>query len=118
GDGEADDSAAVTAAMGVLENSGGTLMFPGGHSYNMVESVEIFSDVTVSAYGATFLKKPGHNGYSVFIGKSHGASGYTAGPQRIAFLGGTYKGSFNESGLTGISIGLHHAQDVTFRDIK
>ena len=118
GDGVTDDSPAVIAAMGALENSGGTLMFPGGHTYNMVDSVEIFSDVTVSAYGATFVKKAGHNGYSVFVGKSHGNSGYSAGPQRIAFLGGTYRGSFNESALTGISIGLHHAQDVTFRDLK
>ena len=113
GDGENDDSVAAQAAMDDLSVAGGgVLVFPGGGTYRMHTPVELTSNVRITASGATLLKKYGNAGYSVFVSRSNGATGYGSGATNVHFDGGTYSGSFESGAKTGVSIGLHHAKGV------
>lgn len=115
GNGTTDDTPAFQAAMDTL-TSGGKLVVPGGGEYLLKSQVWIRDNVTVEAYGAVIRKKAGNTSYAAFQGASTRGKGYGAGPSNIAFLGGTYRGQFGSSG-SGISITLHHSQNVTARDV-
>ena len=116
GDGTTDDTAAFQAAMDALATTGGTLFLPPGGDYHLLGSVTLVSNIKVLATGATIRKTTANTTYVSFRGNSDNGTGYEGGVQNVVFEGGTYVGQF-DGGLSGNSITLHHARNVTVRDV-
>ena len=116
GDGATDDTAAFQSAMDTLATTGGTLFLPPGGDYHLLGSVTLVSNIKVLATGATIRKTTANTTYVSFRGNSDNGTGYEGGVQNVVFEGGTYVGQF-DGGLSGNSITLHHARNVTVRDV-
>ena len=117
GDGTTDDTAAFQSAMDTLAATGGTLFLPPGGDYHLVGSVTLVSNIKILATGATIRKTTANTDYVSFRGNSDNGTGYGGGVQNVVFEGGTYVGQF-EGGVSGNSITVHHARNLTVRDVR
>ena len=116
--GGTDNTAAFQAAMDAAWNGGkgGTLLIPPG-AYHLFGYVILRSNVRIIGYGAT-IRKYGLSGstYITFHAISGGPKGYGSSARNVTFEGLTFRGRFVGAGSgNGVSVTLHHAQDVTFR---
>jgi len=116
--GGTDNTAAFQAAMDAAWNGGkgGTLLIPPG-AYHLFGYVILRSNVRIIGYGAT-IRKYGLSGstYITFHAISGGPKGYGSSARNVTFEGLSFRGKFVGPGSgNGVSVTMHHAQDVTFR---
>lgn len=102
--------AAVDAA---ALQGGGIILIPAGQ-YHLAGAVMLKSNIHIIGYGAILRKFGESTEYSAFKAFSNGATGYGSSVRNVTFEGIHFRGQFG-TGLSGISIGLHHAQNITFR---
>lgn len=128
GDGIADDTVAIQAALDAAGASGiagspSTIMFPPGMTFRVpgVPGLKIPSNTTLVLYGATLTQGPNRGGSGLF-GRNRMFE-TIPGSCNITFLGGTLIGSRPLVGGTQWSIGLRIdactnvlVQDTTFLD--
>lgn len=121
GDGAADDTAAIQAALDAASGQGGgTVFFPGGATYAISNYLEIVSNTTVLAHGAT-IRTIANHGLVRFYRAGETYSGYD-GHSHILIEGGTWDVNAYD-GTVGVTQGMlvgftfGHNDDVTLRDV-
>lgn len=115
GDGVTDDTQAFTDALAAINSAGGgTLLVPPA-TYVMSGWARIYSNTTVSGYGATIIKGASASATMCFGILSAGKKGYGSGARRVSFLGLTFRGSFATNRRIGI-LGANHGDDILIQD--
>lgn len=103
GDGVADDTAAIQAAVDALP-FGGTITFRAGATYKLNGAVLLGSDITIEGNGATVIKTGSATGHTTFANKMY-AIGYGGGGKNITLRNLKTRGDY--------SLGLAAYRDVT-----
>ena len=115
GDGSNDDTAAIQAALDDAHTAGGgTVLIPGGYSYELSAPLHVYSGTTVVAYGAYLFRKSGIGG-TLMNDEGDGGTGYSGytNHRDIAVLGGTWDGK--ASATQGFTV--NHGRNYLFRDV-
>ncbi|MFE5621718.1 right-handed parallel beta-helix repeat-containing protein [Streptomyces virginiae] len=120
GNGTTDDTTAIQNALNAAGVAGGTVVLPGGKTYRITNYLNVKSNVTIIARGATIRQTSTFGLLRNFVtGDSFATySGYGG----IVIEGGVWDANASD-GTTGSVTGLvnaftfAHAQDITLRDV-
>lgn len=118
GNGIADDTPAVAAAVTAGEGKGSVILFPPGYTYNMPGYVKLNSDTHIRGYGATLVKPVGAQRVidSFFGILSEGRKGYGSGAVNISIQGFTVIGRAHLSEPSCL-LAAHHGSNIVIRDV-
>ena len=115
GDGVTDDTAAIQRAVTACRDAGGgTVLLPPG-KYAVSGFVEIYSNITISGYGATMVKPAVRESVGIFAVRTGARQGYGAGGKNISIFGVTTLGRAF-AGESATLLSAHHASQVVIRD--
>lgn len=116
GDGVADDTAAVQAAIDAVGLFGGAIYFPPG-LYYLHGYARLRSNITIYGDGATIIKRAGRTSYACFAALSGKAQGYGASVENVTMHGLEFRGNFTPGQVAGLcALALHHARNVLVYD--
>ncbi|MGW7197213.1 right-handed parallel beta-helix repeat-containing protein [Streptomyces chryseus] len=121
GNGIADDTAAIQAALNAARTAGGgVVLIPGGRTYAINTFLAVFDNTTIWAWGAT-VRSVGTTGLLRNFLDSELFNGY-AGHSNILIAGGIWDANAAD-GTTGTvtgmtnAFGFVHAKNITARDV-
>lgn len=111
GDGVADDSPAIQAALDAA--AGGTVVFTQNRVYKLFQPLQVPSNTTVVATGATFVCGPGID--NMLRNKADGVTGGYNANNNITIIGGTWIG---DSGVNMSPFAFGHCSHVLISGVE
>lgn len=111
--GTTDAGPAFTSAINAVSAAGGgRIITPPGAVFwwSGATNAELKSNIEIDLRGCVMKKTDGAGSYSMFVAKSHGATGYGSGPRNVTIRNGYFQGDFNNGGSLNVIAANHASQ--------
>lgn len=115
GDGVADDTTEIQAAIDSLKTTGGVVQFTGGKIYKVTSPLVLYDNIALSAYNATI--KLGAYEQHFIVNQCYLSTAEKTRNKNISILGGTLDASiFSGTGIKNLRCVFHHVDNLKIKD--